>query len=155
MPRRRRVVISIRTRNPPLSGHAREALDRCVGESGLIFGAHDVKRYMRAAAKTLGIEPHRAEWVSAYDTRHARPTHLLQAGAPVPGVMFLGGWTQLATMSRYLNLSAVDAAEAIRLGDLVPGKPAAKRTTRKVSGKPSPKPTPRGVSGKNSGEAPL
>ncbi len=127
-------------REVPLSAAAREALDRCVPELGPIFGHHDIKTYLREAATAAGIDAYRALWVAGYDLRHARATHLLEAGASLPGVAQLGGWKRVTTLNRYVNLQEAQAAEAIRLVD--------------VSGKASPKPKPKGgVVGKNCWEA--
>lgn len=87
----------------PLSARARDALDalavppsfRRVGEP--IFGVHDYRTAIRKACVAGGIDLK----VAPYDFRHSRTTHLLEQGAPIPGVMHLVGHTQLGTTSRY------------------------------------------------------
>lgn len=98
-------------RRVPLSPAARKALDRVCPEAGLIFGAHDYRPRLRAAA-TAALPPERAELFCGAHLRSARITHWLDAGAPLTGVMRLVGHTRLETTAGYVR-AADKAAEAI------------------------------------------
>jgi integrase len=65
-------------RELPLSDAARAALDSVCPAAGLIFGAHDFRTLLRAAAEAAGIDEYRAKRISDYDFRHSRLTHLGQ-----------------------------------------------------------------------------
>jgi len=55
-----------------------------------LFGSHDYRTVFRkACVAALGAE--RGKLPTPYDLKHARVTHLLDAGAPVTGVRFLTG----------------------------------------------------------------
>jgi integrase len=116
-------------RDVPLSQAARDALDEVLDEltgraradgtlpkdgtySGPIFGAHDYRDHLRAAAASV-LPPDRAERFNGAHTRSARATHLLEEGANIPGVMFLFGWKQVSTAARYVRPSARAAREAL------------------------------------------
>jgi integrase len=74
-------------RELPLSENAREALDSVCPTSGIIFGAHDFRTLLRAAAKAAGIDEYRAKHISDYDFRHSRLTHLGQVSSNLSGMM--------------------------------------------------------------------
>jgi len=103
-----------------LSHRARAALDSVCPDVGLIFPGHHrlLIRYLREAAVRAKLDPKKAEEIANYDLRHARATHLLEAGASLPGAAFVLGHLQVTTMSRYTNLEktegdrAIEAAEA-------------------------------------------
>ena len=100
-------------RELPLSAAAREALDRVCPDAGLLFGSHDYRRLLRAAAKAAGIDEYRASRISDYDFRHSRLTHLGQVSDNLSGVMFLAGHKQPATTARYLRPQKQAAAEVL------------------------------------------
>ena len=96
-----------------LSAAAREALDRVCPEAGRLFGAHDYRRLLGAAAKAAGTDEYRAGRISDYDFRHSRLTHLGQVSDNLSGVMFLAGHKQPATTARYLRPQQQAAAEVL------------------------------------------
>lgn len=98
-------------RTIPLSLRAREALDAVCPDIGLIFGKHDYRIPMaRAAAKVL--PPEKAEIFTGAHFRSAQATHTLERTGNIPGAMYLFGWTQVATASKYTKPSQ-RAAEAV------------------------------------------
>lgn len=100
-------------RDVPLSDAARRALDKVVPKSGLIFGRHDYREHLRAAAKAV-LPPDRAERFNGAHLRSARVTHLLeQPNANLPGVQFLVGHRSTATTARYVRPSARAAREVL------------------------------------------
>lgn len=98
-------------RRIPLSRAARAALDKVCPEAGLIFGKHDYREHIRAAADSV-LPPDRAERFCGAHLRSARATHWLDEGASVTGVQFLLGHRRLETTARYVR-PAEDAARAI------------------------------------------
>ena len=76
-------------RELPLGVEACKALDSICPASGNIFGAHDFRTLLRAAAKAAGIDEFRAKHISDYDFRHSRLTHLGQVSSNLSGVMYL------------------------------------------------------------------
>lgn len=90
-------------RELPLTEAARAALDHICPDVGLLFGSHDYRQLLRAAAKAAGIDEFRATRISDYDFRHSRLTHLGQVSDNLSGVMFLAGHKQPATTARYLR----------------------------------------------------
>lgn len=112
----------------PLSKRAVEVLEGLAKARGgrpkadtLIFGEHDYRSAFKLAARLAGISAK----LAPYDFRHARQTHLVDAGAPLTGVMYLAGHTQLSTTSRYTKpteRAARAALEAIDPGpQMAPG----------------------------------
>ncbi len=103
-------------RELPLSAEARAALDRVCPDAGRIFGEHDYRPAIRAAADAALPKAAAAVFTAAH-LRSAMVTHALENGAPLPGVMFLVGHARAETTSRYLRpsfRSAEVALEAIR-----------------------------------------
>lgn len=103
-------------REVPLSSRAIAVLEQLQTARGgqphqdaIIFGEHDYRATFTLAAKRAGI-PLR---IAPYDFRHARQTHLIDAGAPATGVMYLQGHTQLATASKYTHPSLEAATAAL------------------------------------------
>lgn len=99
-------------RSLPLTARAREILDRCAPEVGAVFGRHDYREYVKAAAKATGLPAHLAEDFAAYDLRHARATHLLEAGGALPAVSYVLGHRRMTTTNRYVRATK-RAAEAM------------------------------------------
>jgi site-specific recombinase XerD len=87
----------------------------------LVFGIdgkpdHHLLRYLKDVAKRTEFVPERA-WLHKF--RATGCTKLLQAGVPLPDVMAMGGWRDLASVQRYMGLlnhdrrqKAVEAAWA-------------------------------------------
>jgi hypothetical protein len=94
------------------SSRAREAI-RSLGARRAdepLFGVHDYRTVFRKACiKALGTE--RGELPTPYDLKHARVTHLLDAGAPVTGIRFLTG-TNVA-LDHYVQSTRRAAEQAI------------------------------------------
>ena len=93
-------------RELPLSDRARAALDRICPTEGLIFGQHDYRAHLRAAAKAAGLPPEKATKISSYDFRHGRLTHFAEnAGDNIPGIMYLVGHRHATTTDKYIRRS--------------------------------------------------
>ena len=101
-------------RELPLSESARKALDSVCPTSGIIFGAHDFRTLLRAAAKAAGIDAYKASHISDYDFRHSRLTHLGQVTSNLNGMMYLAGHTQPATTARYMRPQKAAAEEVLQ-----------------------------------------
>ena len=120
-------------RTVPLSTRAVEAIEAVralpLRSDGRIFGEHDYRDAIRkaAAAAALGVK------VAPYDLRHARATHWLEAGVPLPFVAFLIGHMQMTTTNRYIHPSAEAARSYVELGASAPA----------VSSAPAAAPPPR------------
>lgn len=98
----------------PLTKRARAALDEVAPEKGLIFGAHDYRTHLVAAAKAvLGDGTQRQLIFNGAHLRSARVTHLLERTTNVPGVQFLVGHKLMATTSRYVKPSERAARDVL------------------------------------------
>ena len=104
-------------REVPLSRRAREALDAVCPAEGLIFGAHDYREHLDAAARTV-LPPETAERFCAAHFRSARITHLLEQTGNLPGVQHLAGHKLAATTSLYAKPSLRAALDVIAASDL-------------------------------------
>jgi integrase len=113
-------------REVPLTDAARKALDATIdgmparpdGEAfcGLIFGAHEYREHVAAAAKK-GLPPAAARVFTGAHLRSARLTHLLERTGNVAGVQHLAGHADTRSTSRYLRptfRAAVAALESFR-----------------------------------------
>jgi integrase len=98
-------------RRVPLSQKARKALDEVCPEDGPIFGAHDYREHLRAAADAA-LPPDRAALFTGAHLRSARATHWLDEGAPITAVQFLLGHKRMETTARYVR-AAEKAAETL------------------------------------------
>jgi len=125
----------------PLSVPAKNALLRVQFESrerGLptgpqdaIFGKHRSGKTIAKAAKAAGLDG-----VAPYDLRHARATHLADAGAPITGIGYLVGHRQATTTNRYLHQS--ERAARLALGtDNSSGNPVRTANTEEKTGWPT------------------
>ena len=102
-------------RELPITPRAMAALHASLplGE-GLIFGPNDRRStWLRAAARAAGLPDARARKLVPYDLRHSRITHLVAAGANLPGVQHLVGHKRLSTTERYVHANKDHAAEAL------------------------------------------
>jgi len=115
-------------RELPLSEAARRALDSVCPSMGIIFGAHDFRASLRAAATAAGIDAYRAERISPYDFRHSRLTHLGQVTDNLSGIMFLAGHRQPSTTAKYMRPQKA-AAEEVLQAAAAAGKPELWRHT--------------------------
>jgi integrase len=107
-------------RTVPLTPEAVAALD-AHASSGVIFGAHDWRGFLRRAAAAAGLHE-LAERVTPYDLRHARAT-ALAAGGDLPGAAFLLGHRKVSTTDIYARPNA-RAARALlaRVGGVSGGE---------------------------------
>jgi len=96
----------------PLTARAQAAL-RSLGPKRPdepLFGDHDYRTVFRKACiEALG--PERGKLPTMYDLKHARVTHLLDAGAPVTGIRYLTG-TNVA-LDHYVQSTRRAAEQAI------------------------------------------
>jgi site-specific recombinase XerC len=100
-------------RELPLSARARKALDAVCPESGLIFGRHDYREHIAAAA-AKALPPAQAAKFCAPHFRSAMITHRLEATGNLPGVQYLAGHKQAKTTGGYVRPSYRAAEEALR-----------------------------------------
>lgn len=98
----------------PLSPRARAALES-VGTrrpDEPIFGVHDRRLVFRKACiEALG--PERGKLVTPYDLKHARATHLADAGVASTGIEFLTGTK--AALDHYIHPTRRAGEEALRI----------------------------------------
>jgi site-specific recombinase XerD len=122
-------------REVPLSKAARAALDRVCPKKGPIFGAHDYRPHVAAAANAV-LSADRAARFTAAHLRSARITHLLEATGNLPGVQFLVGH-KLATTTNAYSRPSERAALAV-LGRLrnsrETGRPGTRQKLRAKEG---------------------
>lgn len=78
--------------------------------TGLIFGKHSYAHPLKRAAKHAKLPS-----LAPYDFRHARGTHMADAGAALPGIAYVMGHKHLTTTSRYIHPSRRAAEAAIEL----------------------------------------
>ncbi len=103
-------------RTLPLTKLALAALERSAPDVGVIFGAHDYRGIFAKASLEAGTP----SGFSLYDVRHNGLQHLVDAGAPLPGVAFLAGHKRITTTNTYVRAAAGLAAHALSFGE--PGK---------------------------------
>jgi integrase len=100
-------------RSVPLSPAAREALDAvCPPNGGLIFGDHDYREHVAAAA-AQALPKAVADRFCGAHLRSARTTHLLEETGNLAGVQFLVGHRKDETTSLYLRPSERAARAAL------------------------------------------
>lgn len=102
-------------RTVPIPKEATAALDSAFlpGQAGVIFGKFDGRNYWKVAAAKAGLSSSRAEDFAPHDLRHARITHLLEAGAHIEGVQFLVGHKHLTTTAKYVHARRRHAEQAL------------------------------------------
>jgi site-specific recombinase XerC len=101
-------------REVPLSARAREALDAICPDEGPIFGRHEYRDHLKAAALTA-LPPERAKKFCGAHLRSARITHALERTGNLPGVQYLAGHKRASTTAIYVRASlraAMDVIEA-------------------------------------------
>lgn len=117
-------------REVTLTQRARDILDRIAPERGSIFGTHDYRDYIKAAAlKVLPAE--KAADFARYDLRHGRAIHMLSVSGDLPGVSYLLGHKQMTTTNKYLKaqkghadrvIDALDGTEESENSDTIPSR---------------------------------
>lgn len=94
-------------RTVPLTPAAQTALESVTNSgsfAGVVFGQHDYRCSVRAAARSAGIAGHRVKTLAPNDLRHARATHLgASPQATMAGLMHMFGWTQPSTAAKYMH----------------------------------------------------
>ncbi len=103
----------------PLSERAIEVLTTQAttadARGGLLFGTNRSRKLVkRAGVAVLG--PERGRRLVPTDLRAGRLTHLLEAGASLPGVQYLAGHKNVTTTARYIKANARAALDAIKKG---------------------------------------
>ena len=96
-------------RDFPLTEASIAVLEKYAPASGHIFGHHDYRKHVRAAAKAA-LPPELAERFGGYHLRHFLGTHLAnRAGTALPALQFVMGHTDLGTTSGYVHADAASA----------------------------------------------
>lgn len=108
-------------RELPLSAEARAALDAVCPADGVIFGKHDYREHLKAAA-ALALPPERAEIFCGAHLRSAMITHKLEATGNLPGVQYLAGHKLATTTAGYAKASMRAAMDVIRVSAPAPAK---------------------------------
>lgn len=89
-------------RTVTLTARAAAILERCAPKKGVIFGRHDYRAYLKAAAlKVLPTE--KARQFARYDFRHGRINNLLEMTGNMLGTAYVAGHLQLTTTNDYLR----------------------------------------------------
>lgn len=109
-------------RTIPLSSRADELLRAHAQGAGLIFGAHDCRAVLRSAGLRAGLPASLAARLSDHDFRHARTTHLLEAGGDLMGVGYLVGHTQATTTNLYCHARRAAAERVLQVTESVTNK---------------------------------
>lgn len=97
----------------PLSPRARAALEAACPEEGLIFGRVNVRHWLAAASRGIGLPEHLAGRVSHHDLRHSFMTELAESGASLAGLQYLAGHQHASTSARYIHATQRAAEEAL------------------------------------------
>ncbi|TAK10587.1 MAG: site-specific integrase [Anaerolineae bacterium] len=101
-------------REVPLSELARKALDAVCPEEGPIFGRHDYREHLDAAARSV-LPKALADRFCGAHFRSASITHLLERTGNLAAAQYLAGHRQPKTTAEYVRPSYRAAAEAIRV----------------------------------------
>ena len=100
----------------PLTPRALAALESVAPESGLIFGKHDYRERLRAAAVVaFGKHDPRVDTFCGQHLRSAGGTHLLEITNDLTGVQQVMGHTKVDTTARYMRTSERQAAKVINI----------------------------------------
>ncbi len=86
-----------------------------LADGELLFGAHDYRERIKAAARAAGLP--RAADVAAYDLRHGRAGHLVDESRDMRGAAFLIGHLRLTTTDRYLRAQERNALSLVSAQD--------------------------------------
>lgn len=120
-------------REVPLTGRARDALDRSAPDVGPIFGkvdSHAAARYLRIAAEAAGIDAEKAARIKPYDLRHGRGTQLVEDSGNIVGVAFLFGHKAVTTTNRYVHAHRAAAEQALAAASIGTDSGRAKKSGR-------------------------
>lgn len=125
-------------RDVPLTEKARKALDSVCPKEGLIFGWHDYRAHIKAAAKQV-LKGEAAKRFAGSHLRSAMTTHELEQGKNIIGIQYRVGHKLLSTTSRYVKPSfraaletvGTSAAEGSKVTNL--GAPQISRHKRKTA----------------------
>lgn len=85
-----------------LTARAVAVLERVAPERGLIFGEHDYRAYLKAAALKV-LPKEKALAFARYDFRHGRINELLERSGNLLGTAYVAGHKQLTTTNAYLR----------------------------------------------------
>lgn len=99
-------------REVPLTPRAREILETVAPAAGLIFGKHDYRPHIKAAAEQV-LPPEMAKRFAGSHLRSAFTTHELEQGKNILGIQYRVGHKLLSTTSRYAKPSLRAALETI------------------------------------------
>ena len=103
-------------REIPLPPNALAALRSVAPERGVVFGHHDYRESLRAAAKKAKWPAHKIERFCGQHFRSAGGTHLLELSANnLVGVAYVLGHSQVTTTARYMRPNERAGAEVIEL----------------------------------------
>jgi hypothetical protein len=100
-------------REIPLTERAREILEAIAPAEGLIFGKHDYRPHIKAAAKAVFGDSEMAKRFAGSHLRSAFTTHELEQGKNILGIQYRVGHKLLSTTSRYAKPSLRAALETI------------------------------------------
>lgn len=89
-------------REVTLTKRAKEILERWAPKRGVIFGEHDYRAYVKAAALKV-LPQHKAVQFARYDFRHGRINHLLDVTNDLLGTAQIAGHKQITTTNAYLR----------------------------------------------------
>lgn len=99
-------------REVPLTPRAREILETVAPPEGLIFGKHDYRPHIKAAAEQV-LPAEMAKRFAGSHLRSAFTTHELELGKNILGIQYRVGHKLLSTTSRYAKPSLRAAMETI------------------------------------------
>jgi hypothetical protein len=102
-------------REIPLTDAVRKALDAVCPDEGLIFGKHDYREHVAAAA-AKAFPPEVAERFAGTHLRSAGITHLLERSGNLPGTQYMAGHKLVSSTARYAKPSLRAARDALGLG---------------------------------------
>lgn len=99
-------------REIPLTPRAREILEAVAPTKGLVFGQHDYRPHIKAAAEQV-LPAEMAKRFAGSHLRSAFTTHALELGKNILGIQYRVGHKLLSTTSRYAKPSLRAALETI------------------------------------------
>lgn len=103
-----------------LSEPIRAALDSvCPDRPGVLFGVHDYRGPLRAAAARAGIEPHRVAALSNHDFRHSRITDFTERTKDLASIAYVAGHKHVTTTALYAHARREAAKDLLHSGHQV------------------------------------
>jgi len=103
-----------------LTKRAAEILEVCAGETGLVFGEHDHRVYLRSAALMV-LPKEKAAKFARYDFRHGRARAWLRSTGNLLGVGYQLGHKQVTTTNAYLEAQRSDGDDVIAVDENISG----------------------------------